>query len=66
MPKRRRPAQADAEAPADPELAEFAELEPLPPADPAFRERLRAELWELLNEGAPTRRSRRPRGAPPR
>jgi hypothetical protein len=49
MPKRRRPAPADAAEPADPELAEFAELEPLPPADLAFRERLRAELWELLD-----------------
>lgn len=48
MPKRRRPAPAAA-APADPELAEFAEREPIPPADPAFRERLRAELWELLD-----------------
>jgi len=44
MPKRRRPAPAE-----DPELIAFAEREPIPPADPEFRERLRAELWELLD-----------------
>jgi len=36
--------------PADPELAEFAsDTPPHPPADPEFRERLRAELWELIS-----------------
>ncbi len=51
MPKRRRPALAAAAEPTDAELAEFAEPGPgsLPSADPAFRERLRAELWELLD-----------------
>jgi hypothetical protein len=32
------------------EWLEFASEKPLPAADPAFRERLRAELWELLQE----------------
>jgi hypothetical protein len=44
MPKER--PQAPVED--DPELAEFASLEPMPPADLEFRERLRAELWSLL------------------
>jgi hypothetical protein len=48
MPKRRRPVRVEPPEPTDAELAEFAEREPIPPADPAFRERLRAELWELL------------------
>jgi hypothetical protein len=50
MPKRLPAAPGDDPEPADPELAEFAALEPAPPADPGFRERLRGELWNLLNE----------------
>ena len=50
MPKPRRAGPAEGPRFTDPELAEFAKLEPISPADPQFRERLRAELWELLGE----------------
>jgi hypothetical protein len=41
-PGRRRPLPLEAE------LAEFSTRPPLAPADPAFREELRAGLWQLL------------------
>lgn len=34
--------------PQDPELCEFASRAPLLPADPAFRDALRSQLWEML------------------
>ena len=37
-----------ARPPHDPELTEFARPAPLPKADPAFRDALRLQLWELL------------------
>ena len=48
MPKPRPPAEEDESKKLDAELAEFASFEPTSPADPEFRERLRAELWILL------------------
>ena len=38
------------EDPTDSELAEFTSDSEEPVADPAFRERLRAELWDLLTK----------------
>jgi hypothetical protein len=51
MQKWRRPVRVEPPEPTDAELAEFVEIgerDPIAPADPAFRERLRDELWELL------------------
>ncbi|MEM9175105.1 MAG: hypothetical protein AAGC67_07710 [Myxococcota bacterium] len=41
--------QADSAGPLDPELLDFlaADVDPVP-ADPAFRERLRDELWDMI------------------
>jgi len=48
MSKLRGAAPVEEPADSDPELAEFVSLEPAQPADPEFREALRAELWALL------------------
>lgn len=40
--------RSQAPPPRDPELSEFASKLALPKTDPAFREALRTQLWELL------------------
>lgn len=47
------------------EFAEFLEADEGPlPIDPAFRERLREQLWQIVRDRAAERRSKRPRRTP--